>query len=165
MPSRLRLIKSDEPGVQYRADARLRLWGTAVCSVVAVALTAIGYEGRLKPVLAGPLAAAFLIWAAYLLLTFLGQGAERYTLTAARLEVERGILGKRYESVELWRIREVVLEQTLGERLRGSGRITLVSSDAAHVSLTIGPVAKARAFYDLLVAATPKSPAQANALR
>jgi uncharacterized membrane protein YdbT with pleckstrin-like domain len=165
MPLQLLLIKPDEPGVQYRADARLRLWGTAICALTAVALTAAGYEGRLKPLLAGPLAAAFLIWSAYLLVTFLGQGAERYTLTSGRLEVERGVLSKRYESIELWRVREVVLEQTLGERLRGAGRITLMGSDAAQVSLTIGPVAKARAFYGLLVAATPKPPAQANALR
>lgn len=149
--------------MQYRADARLRLWGTFVCVLLAAALTAVGYEGRLQPVLAGPLAAAFLIWAAYLLLTFVGQRAERYTLGSGRLEIERGVLARRYESVELWRIREVVLEQTFGERLRGAGRITLISSDAAHVSLTVGPVAKARAFYDVLVAATPKNPDQAKA--
>jgi uncharacterized membrane protein YdbT with pleckstrin-like domain len=165
MPSRLRLIKPSEPSVQYRGDARLRLWGAVVCALAAAALTASGYEGRLPPVLAGPLAAAFLLWAAYLVLTFVGQGSERYTLTAGRLEVERGVLAKRCESVELWRVREVVLEQTLGERLRGAGRITLVGGDTAQVSLVVGPVAKVRAFHELLVAATPKAQAKARDLR
>jgi uncharacterized membrane protein YdbT with pleckstrin-like domain len=164
MPSQLRLIKSDEPRAQFRADARLRLWGAVFCGLLAIALTAIGYDGSLPPVLAGPLAAAFLLWACYLALTFVGRRSERYTLTAARVEIERGILGKRYENVELWRIREVVLEQTLVERVRGVGRITLASSDAAQPSIVLGPVAQARRFYDQLVAATPKSAAQARAL-
>jgi hypothetical protein len=163
MPSQLRLIKSEEPGVQFRPDARLRLLGAVFCSLAAIALTAIGYGGRLAPVLAGPFAAAFLLWAAYLMVTFVGRSSERYTLTPARLEIERGVLKKRYETVELWRIREVVLQQTLVERLRGAGRITFGSSDALQPSIVIGPVTRVRAFYDQLVAAAPKSVAQGAA--
>jgi uncharacterized membrane protein YdbT with pleckstrin-like domain len=162
MPARLRLIKSDDPGVTYRGDARLRLCGAAVCIAAAVALTFIGYEGRLPPLLAGPLSASFLIWASYLLATFTEQNAQRYTLTSARLEIERGVFHKRYESLELWRVREVLLAQTLAERLRGSGRITLLSGDPAHASTVVGPVANARALYDALVASGPASPARAQ---
>jgi uncharacterized membrane protein YdbT with pleckstrin-like domain len=166
MPSRLRLIKSDDPGVTFRPDARLRLWGAAVCLAAAVALTFIGYEARLPPLLAGPLSAAFLIWAGYLVLTFAEQNAQRYTLTSARLEIERGVFNKRYESLELWRVREVALEQTLVERLRGAGRVTLVSNDAVQPTLVVGPIAQVRAFRDALLAGISKpSPAQIRELR
>ena len=96
------------------------------------------------------MAAAFLLWSAYLLLTFAGRRAVRYTLSAQRLEIEKGILGKRVESIELWRVRDLVLDQTLVERLRGAGRITLYSNDQVEPQLDVGPVAGARALFDRL---------------
>ena len=142
--------ESGRPTLAFRADARLRLWGAALCACGAIALTWLGYANRLLPVLAGPVAAAFLLWSAYLLITFAGRRAVRYTLSPTRLEIESGILGKRVESVELWRVRDVVLEQTLSERLRGVGRITLYSNDQVEPQLEIGPVAEARLLFDRL---------------
>lgn len=134
----------------FRVDARLRLWGAGVCALLAIGLTWVGYRRLLHPALAGPIAAAFLFWALYLLATFTGRRAVRYRLTPQRLEVERGILGKRYESVDLWRVRDLVLEQTLLERMRGVGRITVLSSDQVEPELLLGPVASAKELYDRL---------------
>ena len=139
-----------EPLAAFRADARLRLWGAGVCACASIALSAAGYQRSLPPLAAGPAAAAFLLWALYLLATFTLRRAVRYRLTAQRLEVERGILGKRYESIDLWRVRDVVLEQSLLERLRGVGRITVVSTDEVEPELLVGPVPEAKALYDLL---------------
>jgi membrane protein YdbS with pleckstrin-like domain len=162
MPSQLRLIKSGEPRLQFRADAWLRLAGAVVCGLMAMGFTVIGYAGSLLPVLAGPLAAASLLWAAYLALIFVARRSERYTLTASRLTIERGILGKRYEQVELRRIREVLIEQTLVERLRATGRLELVARDATQPSIVLGPVVQAQAFHDHLLAAMPEWPARAR---
>jgi uncharacterized membrane protein YdbT with pleckstrin-like domain len=162
MPPQLRLIKSEEPRAQFRADARLRLWGAAACGAGSIFLTAVGYEAKLAPLVAGPLAAAFLLWSLYLLITFIARRSERYTLTTQRLEIERGIFSRHYESLELWRIREIVLEQTMVERLRGAGRVTLIAADALQPSLVLGPVSHARKFYEALVAARPKSQAEAR---
>jgi uncharacterized membrane protein YdbT with pleckstrin-like domain len=104
----------------------------------------------MAPVIAGPVAAAFLLWALYLLATFAARRSVRYTLTAQRLEIERGILGKRYESIDLWRVRDVTLEQTVLERVRGVGRITVVSTDQLEPLLLLGPVASAKRLYDQL---------------
>jgi membrane protein YdbS with pleckstrin-like domain len=139
-----------EPLASFRADARLRLWGAGVCACASIALSAAGYDRALPALVAGPLAAAFFLWALYLLTTFTLRRAVRYTLTAQRLEVERGILGKRFESVDLWRVRDVVLEQDVLERLRGVGRITVISSDQLEPELLVGPVQEARPLYDRL---------------
>jgi membrane protein YdbS with pleckstrin-like domain len=156
MSPELRLIPAGGPEPQspviatFRADARLRLWGAALCAAIAIAFTGLGYEKNVPPVIAGPVAAAFLLWSAYLLATFAARRSVRYTFTAQRLEIESGLLGKRYESVELWRVRDVVLEQTLIERLRGVGRLTVYSSDQAEPVLGVGPVASARPLFDRL---------------
>jgi uncharacterized membrane protein YdbT with pleckstrin-like domain len=151
MAPQLRLVDEEpEPLASVRADARLRLWGAGLCACCTIGFTAVGYRHGLRPVLAGPIAAAFLFWAFYLLATFAGRRAVRYTLTAQRLEIERGILARRYESIDLFRVRDVVLEQTVLERLRGVGRITVVSTDALEPRLTVGPVASARRLYDQL---------------
>ena len=131
----------------FRTDARLRLWGAGACASFALAITWLGYAHRLLPLVAGPLSAAFLLWSAYLALTFAGRRAIRYTLTAQRLEIERGVFGKHVASVELWRVRDLVLDQTLVERMRGVGRITLYSSDQLEPELDVGPVAGARSLF------------------
>lgn len=153
MPAQLRVVEQDQPDdarptLEFRTDARLRLWGSALCAMWAMGFTVAGYAPWLAPVLAGPLAAAFLLWSAYLILTYVTRRSVRYTLTASRLEIERGLLGKRVESIELWRIRDVVLDQALLERLRGVGRITLFSTDQVEPQLQLGPVAEARLLFD-----------------
>ena len=154
MPSLLRLVTppGDQPAhlASATADARLRLWGAACCALLAMLLTALGYERLLPPVMAGPFAAAFILWAGYLLVTYAGKRGVRYTLTAQRLEIERGILGKRYESIELWRVRDVVLDQSILERLRGVGRITVYSTDQVEPVLQVGPVAQSKELFETL---------------
>ena len=128
----------------FRADARLRLPGAGVCVGVALALISAGDRRLLVPVVAGPLSASFLLGSAYLVVTFAARAALRYTLTAERLEIEKGFFARRRQSVELRRVRELVLEETLLGRLRGVGRITVLCSDPRAPSLDIGPVAGAR---------------------
>jgi uncharacterized membrane protein YdbT with pleckstrin-like domain len=168
MSTPLRLVSEEgsepRPLASFRTDARLRLWGAGLCACAAIAMTAVGYHRTVAPVLAGPVAAAFLLWSAYLLATFAGRRSVRYTLTAQRLEVERGILGKRYESIDLWRVGDVVLEQTLVERLRGVGRITVLSTDQVEPQLLVGPVAAAKPLYDHLRDAVAAARKQARVI-
>ena len=149
MPPQLRLIEP-EPSESFRADARLRLWGAALCALAAIGFTVLGYGRSLAAYVAAFVAAAFLLWSAYLLATFAGRRAVTYRLSASRIEIEKGILGKRFESIELWRVRDVVLEQTALERLRGVGRITLYSTDQVEPQLEVGPIANAKPVFDRL---------------
>jgi uncharacterized membrane protein YdbT with pleckstrin-like domain len=141
--TQLHLVDAAPQLAAFRADGRLRLWGSGACAGIALALVAAGYHQRIAPVIAGPLAASFLLGSVHLLATFAARAALRYTLTAERLEIEKGFFARRRQSIELWRVRELVLEETLLERVRGVGRITVVCSDPSAPSLDIGPVAGA----------------------
>ncbi|HYS10067.1 MAG TPA: PH domain-containing protein [Myxococcales bacterium] len=167
MGTQLQLVSAEsepEAIADVRTDARPRLWGAGLCAGISIAATLIGYQHTVPPLFAGPVAAAFLFWALYLLATFAGRRAVRYRLTMQRLEVERGILGRRYESIDLWRVRDVVLEQTLIERMRGVGRITVLSTDEVEPELIVGPVASAKPLYDRLRDAVAAARKQARVI-
>lgn len=144
MGPQLHLVDAAPKLAAFRAEARLRLLGAGACAGSALALVAAGYRRLLPPVIAGPLSASLLLWSAHLVATFAARAALRYTLTAERLEIEKGFFPRRRQSIELWRVRELVLEETLLERVRGVGRITVLCSDPVAPSLDIGPVAGAR---------------------
>jgi len=155
MPAQLRLIKPDEPRAAYRADALPLFLAALTCGAAAAAFTELGYRGRLAPVVAGPCAAAFALWCASLALSFAERRAQRFVLTARRLEIERGILSRRVERIELWRVRDVQLHRGPFEKVRGAGRLTLfVARASAEATVTLGPVANARSLYEALLAAT-----------
>src|SRR5689334_23101575 len=111
MAAQLRLVKEDKDTETFRADARLRLWGAAVCALAAIGFAWLGYGKSLAAVVAAFVAAAFLFWSAWLALSFAGRRAVRYALSPLRIEIEKGIFAKRYESIELWRVRDVTLDQ------------------------------------------------------
>ena len=164
MPAQLRLIKPDEPRAAYRADALPLLLAALACGAAATAFTALGYRGRLAPVAAGPCAAAFALWCISLALSFAERRAERFVLTARRLEIERGVLSRRVERIELWRVREVRLSRGRFESVRGAGRLALIVAKASgEVAVTLGPVANARSLHDALLAAMLSQRATASA--
>lgn len=156
MPPQLSLIDGDAPApnpkvlASFRADARLRLWGAALCASLAIVFTILGYPRRVPPLIAGPLAGMFLLWSIYLAVTFAARRSVHYTLSTLRLEIQRGLFGRHIESVELWRVRDVILDQTFLERARGVGRITVYSSDQADPVLELGPLAAAKPVFDRL---------------
>lgn len=139
-----------EDAVNVRVDARPRLWFAALAVLCSIAAAALGFGMVLAAVVAGPLTAAFFLWALWLLATFAQRRATVYAVGPQRIEIERGILGKRVESVDLFRVRDVVFEQSLVERMRGVGRITVFSSDHVEPTLQIGPVRDAKWLYTRL---------------
>ena len=85
-----------------------------------------------------------------------------YELTTQRLKIHRGILTRRLEEVELYRVKDYVLEQPLFLRLLGLGNLTLVSSDATTPSIVLRAIAGVAALREQL--RTPSRPnATANA--
>ena len=53
----------------------------------------------------------------------------RYALSEDRLFLEKGLLSTKYDEILLYRVRDISLKVSLGQRLFGVGTITVQSSD------------------------------------
>ena len=152
MASQLRIVPREDGAAKdvlvFRADARPTLWSAGLCAILSTAAAALGFSDRASHLGSAVVAAFLLCVALWLLASGAGQRAVRYSLSAQRLEIERGFVSRRLESMELWRVRDVVLDQSFVERLRGVGRLTLYSTDRVEPVLLIGPVAGPRALFD-----------------
>ena len=52
-----------------------------------------------------------------------------FTLTSERLRVATGVISRRYDDLELYRVKDFVLGRSLWERALGLGTLTLMTSD------------------------------------
>jgi len=152
MPPELRLIRPDDapPLAVFRNDVRPTLWSAGLFALCSVGLVLAGFAEKVDAKVASFGGVPLLLAALWLFASALSSRSARYTLTARRIEIERGFFSRRFESVDLWRVRDVVLEQSLFERLRSVGRLTVYSSDQVEPTLTLGPAPDAKALYDRL---------------
>jgi membrane protein YdbS with pleckstrin-like domain len=103
--------------------------------------------------------------AALFLLTALFRRADRYTVSGQRIEVERGLLARRVENIDLWRVRDVVLDQSLLDRMRRTGTLTIYSSDQVEPVFAVGPVPEARYAFEKLRDAVAQARKDAGVVR
>lgn len=61
----------------------------------------------------------------------------RYTLTEEKLMISSGFFNKKEEEIRLYRIEDVTLNRTLGERICGVGTIHCCSSDSTTPEFNI----------------------------
>ena len=64
----------------------------------------------------------------------------RYSISDQRIRVTQGVFNKRTDSVELYRVKDVVLLQPFGLRLFGVGNVELRTSDMTTPLLTLNAV-------------------------
>ncbi len=74
----------------------------------------------------------------------------KYTLTSQRLRIERGVLTKTIDEVELYRIKDTQLHQTLIDRMLGLGTIEILSSDETNPTLYLPKISGAPAVREQL---------------
>jgi uncharacterized membrane protein YdbT with pleckstrin-like domain len=60
---------------------------------------------------------------------YLGTALHSYELTPQRLKERTGILSRQIEELELYRVKDIAVEQPLVQRLFGRGRVVLQTSD------------------------------------
>lgn len=65
---------------------------------------------------------------------------QRYALTTERLQTRSGVFNKRTDDLELYRIRDTVIEEPLLYRLFGAGNIRMQTSDRSHPEFVIPAV-------------------------
>ncbi|MGA8622980.1 MAG: PH domain-containing protein [Candidatus Sulfotelmatobacter sp.] len=73
-----------------------------------------------------------------------------YEITTQRIKLERGVLSKRQESLELFRIDHFEFYKPLGMRLLGQSRLHLFSSDAEFENFSIYGVPNLEAIAETL---------------
>lgn len=63
--------------------------------------------------------------------------ATKYRLTTRTIDVEEGVLARRIDTLQLWRVRDVTFEQSLTQRMLGVASVRVVSHDdtSPHVML------------------------------
>jgi hypothetical protein len=74
------------------------------------------------------------------LIYWLESRSTRFEMTTQRVRIERGLLSKSTQDIELYRIDDIVIEQPLGMRLLGQGRLLLRSTDRSLPVLGIAGV-------------------------
>ncbi len=74
----------------------------------------------------------------------------RYELTDQRLLVYSGLIVRRVDSLELYRMKNISVGGTVLQGLTGRGQITIISSDASTPELLIDAVADPQAVAQLI---------------
>ena len=74
----------------------------------------------------------------------------RYAISEDRLFQATGILNLKYEEILLYRIRDITLSRSFGQRIFGVGSITVTTSDKSRPVLVIQNVKDAPAVKELI---------------
>jgi len=68
---------------------------------------------------------------------YLGTALHYYELTPQRLKERSGILSRHTDELELYRVKDIAIEEPLVQRLFGRGRIVLQTSDRSTPKVTL----------------------------
>lgn len=85
-----------------------------------------------------------------MLVVFLHHVTTRYKITLRRVETERGIITKKVESLELWRVLDVRYSQSIFDRITGNGRVVLESTDKSDPKLELHGLPEHRKVFEQL---------------
>lgn len=83
--------------------------------------------------------------------------SERWVIDAQRIERTRGVLTRRTDSLELWRVRDLHHVQTVWDRLLGDGRVVIHSADLTDPVLVLRGLPDHRRVYERLREAVEQS--------
>lgn len=88
-----------------------------------------------------------LVWA---LFCFMRTSAHRYVVTNQRLRESTGLIFRRTEELELYRVKDISVEQPPMQRLFGCGRITLRTSDRSTPIVVLNAIPSPLVVADML---------------
>lgn len=74
----------------------------------------------------------------------------RYQMSADRLFLSVGLLTTREDELLLYRVRDISVKITLGQRIFGVGTVTVVSSDKTNPTLELKNIKKPREIKEIL---------------
>lgn len=140
---------SGYPAVIYDAA---QLWPFFIVTIVAAGVGYALAQNGVEPALAGlySLLGFLICWGAFCFHFYLKSRRTHYEITTQRIKYERGVLNKKQESLELFRIDHFELLKPLGMRLLGFAELHLYSSDAEFGDKYIYGVPKLEAMAETL---------------
>ncbi len=106
--------------------------------------------GNAPVFLLGALLAFLVVPIVYGVVVLLETRFTRYELTTQRLRTRQGVLNKRTDEIELYRVRDFTVEQSLWQRAVRLGSVRLVTSDRSHPEMVLKNVSGHGALADLL---------------
>jgi membrane protein YdbS with pleckstrin-like domain len=102
----------------------------------------------------------FPVWWASLVLVVLGLimlfipylivKSVRYRITNYRIDFERGIFGKKIDTLELWHVEDIRFDQSFLDRILGVGNLMVVSSDETTPQLRMHGLPNPRPLFETL---------------
>ena len=84
-----------------------------------------------------PLVIALIVLLIVWFKAFLFKNKIRYRLTSERFFVNVGILSRKVDELELIRVNDVTMSQTIAERMLGLGTVTVLSNDETTPTLVL----------------------------
>ena len=74
--------------------------------------------------------------------------ATSYRVSTRTIDIEEGVLARRINTLQLWRVRDVVFEQSLTQRILGVASIRLVAHDDTTPTVELGGLRNGRAVFE-----------------
>ena len=74
----------------------------------------------------------------------------RYRISNYRIDYEKGLLGKKIETLELWHVDDIEFQQSFFDRIMGVGQITVFSNDKTTPRLELKGLPNPRPLFESL---------------
>jgi uncharacterized membrane protein YdbT with pleckstrin-like domain len=110
--------------------------------------SAVLVGNRFGPLTPTILASAAILPILYALFRVVVIKSRHYTITTERLRIRQGILSKRTDEVELYRVRDYVLVEPLSLRFFGLSDLVLTTDDTNNPSIVLKAIPQAQALKD-----------------
>lgn len=82
--------------------------------------------------------------------TYLNHVTTKFKITRRRVETEHGVIAKKVDSLELWRVLDVQYEQSLIDRMFGIAKIKLIGTDQSDPVLELHGIPDHRPLFETL---------------
>ncbi len=73
-----------------------------------------------------------------------------YRISNYRIDVERGLIGKNIDTLELWHVEDIRMHQSVLDRIAGVGTITVISHDDTTPKLDLESLPNPRQLFETL---------------
>ncbi len=111
-------------------------------SLLIIVLALFLRSSLLLPLLLAPLGFAAIKW--------LENQSRVFEITNQRIKISSGIINRRTDELELYRVKDMTLIEPVWLRLFGLGNIVLVTNDVSTPNLTLAAIPKANALREEL---------------